>query len=65
MPDITMCKDNDCPKREQCHRFTATPDDRSQSYFMETPRKKDHCIYYWPNKKENESNTRVRPERFR
>ena len=64
MPDITMCKDEQCPKKEQCHRFTAKPDEYAQSYFMQTPRKGKECVYYWPNKKD-ESNTRVRPERFR
>ena len=25
MPDISMCEGGDCPKKEQCYRFTATP----------------------------------------
>lgn len=67
MPDITMCKDNDCPKKEECHRFTAISDKIGQPYFLQTPRKGKHCVYYWPNNqiKNNESNTGIRPERIR
>ena len=25
MPDISMCQHKDCPKSQQCWRFTATP----------------------------------------
>lgn len=32
MPDISMCQNNDCPLRESCYRFTATPDKYMQSY---------------------------------
>lgn len=66
MPDITMCKDNDCPKKEECHRFTAISD-KMQSYFLQTPRKGKECVYYWPNKpnKKYESNTGIRPDRIR
>jgi hypothetical protein len=26
MPDISMCNGNNCPFKEQCYRFKATPD---------------------------------------
>ena len=32
MPDIAMCQNGDCPLREGCYRFTATPDQYRQSY---------------------------------
>jgi len=32
MPDITMCQGRDCPKREECYRYTAKPDPLRQSY---------------------------------
>ena len=32
MPDITMCLNAACPYREQCYRYTATPDPIRQSY---------------------------------
>lgn len=31
MPDITMCRSNDCPKRSHCYRAQAKPD-KLQSY---------------------------------
>lgn len=49
MPDITMCKDENCNKKEKCHRFTAIPWNFGQSYFMNSPRKKDGCVYFYPN----------------
>lgn len=36
MPDITMCPGEDCPVRDSCYRFTATPHER-QSYYMLEP----------------------------
>lgn len=33
MPDITMCLNEKCEKRNACHRFTAIPSTR-QSYAM-------------------------------
>ena len=32
MPDIAMCEGKDCPIKESCYRFTATPSDRRQAY---------------------------------
>ena len=46
MPDITMCEGNECPIRDTCKRFTATPSGR-QAYFVETPYD-DGCKYYSP-----------------
>lgn len=37
MPDIWICLGTDCPLRESCYRFTATPSDYRQSYFMKSP----------------------------
>lgn len=53
MPDITMCSDAECPKRETCWRFTAKPSPKWQSYFAKSPRKDDEgkeitCRHYWP-----------------
>lgn len=45
MPDITMCKDHDCPKREDCYRYKAAPS-MFQSYFKGTPRRGDWCSYF-------------------
>ena len=47
MPDITMCEGNDCPHKEKCYRFMATPN-IYQTYFAEPPiTKSNKCDYYW------------------
>lgn len=46
-PDITMCKGTNCAAKESCYRFTATPNEFRQSYFMEPPIKDGKCDYYW------------------
>jgi hypothetical protein len=50
MPDITMCQDDECPLRDTCWRYTATPHPGYQSYWMTSPRPEgqDGCRYYWP-----------------
>ena len=45
MPDMTMCKGEDCEARVTCYRFTATPS-KHQSYFMGTPDINGGCEYY-------------------
>ena len=37
MPDISMCRGEDCPKRGSCYRYTATPSSYNQSYFSSSP----------------------------
>jgi len=55
MPDITMCKDNSCPMKDNCYRHTAKPNPRRQSYFIHSPRKNQECDLQWPlEKKLNE-----------
>lgn len=47
MPDITMCKGEECPLKETCYRYIATPT-INQSYFVNPPfTKKGQCLYYW------------------
>ncbi len=36
MPDITMCKGDHCPAKNNCYRFRAIPSER-QSVFAELP----------------------------
>jgi hypothetical protein len=49
MPDIAMCKNKACPKRETCYRFTATPSYR-QSYVLGlAPGSDGVCRMYWPS----------------
>ena len=56
MPDITMCKGDNCPIKETCYRFAATPSKWRQSYFAETPIKEDntcdHFMEIWDKSKE-------------
>ena len=48
MADITMCKDNSCPRAGQCYRFTANASDLYQSYFISSPLKDDKsCDEFW------------------
>ena len=49
MPDISMCRDEDCPVRHTCYRYVATPTPQWQCYFQ-PPRKLPNRggAYYWP-----------------
>ena len=52
MADISKCLGTDCPKKENCYRFTA-PNSYLQSYFSKPPIKENgECEYYWPLKPE-------------
>lgn len=56
MPDISMCPGDDCPRKETCYRYTATPNQFRQSYFTKAVYdKKDTtkmtCMYYWETEK--------------
>lgn len=46
MPDIAMCKGDDCPLKEKCYRYLAKPD-HYQSYFMIPPYKDGKCDHFW------------------
>jgi hypothetical protein len=47
MSDISMCADNECPSRGECHRWCAWPDGMRQSYAdFERPRGADLCDCY-------------------
>lgn len=50
MADITMCTNKTCSKRNNCYRFTATPNDYLQSYFDGKPGSNNDCNYFWDNK---------------
>ena len=53
MPDIAMCKGEDCPLAFNCYRHTAKANPYAQSYFAEAPwdEEKKECEYYLPNEK--------------
>jgi hypothetical protein len=48
MPDITMCKDETCSKKDKCFRYIAEPNPDRQSYFTVIVRdvQSDYCDYY-------------------
>lgn len=48
MADISMCADNDCPSRERCYRFIATPNPYMQAY-GQFGRKEGakQCDHFW------------------
>jgi hypothetical protein len=56
MPDISMCKGEDCPIKNKCYRFTATPSQHWQSYFTESPYQKEtkKCKHFWSDKNNKE-----------
>ena len=58
MPDMNMCKGDDCPRKETCYRYNAIPTPQHQAYFMETPLiiESGECDYYWGDDKEMETN---------
>lgn len=44
-----MCSDKDCPSRERCYRFTATPSEYLQAYGQFGREKDaDKCSSFWP-----------------
>jgi len=50
MPDISMCRDVECPSRYECYRFMVKPDRFWQSYFCYLRRESgaDRCPHFWP-----------------
>ena len=44
MPDITMCRNEECNRRNECYRFVAKPSLR-QSYCL-FPEQGDECKYF-------------------
>ena len=48
MPDITMCLDHNCSKKNTCYRYLAKPS-TYQSYFVDSPRNDNSCKQYWEN----------------
>jgi len=54
MADITMCRDESCPDKDNCYRQTAVVNEYGQSFFALSPMNKDtlECEYYWANSKQ-------------
>lgn len=52
MSDITKCLGTGCPYKESCFRYTATPNEYWQSYFIDSPIKNGKCEMFWGEKSE-------------
>ena len=59
MPDIAMCKGTDCPLKNECYRFLATPSEYRQSYFVPPPIKDGVCDEFWDAKPKKEKQNAV------
>jgi hypothetical protein len=60
MPDISMCTNEECPLKETCYRYNATPSEFMQAYAkFEYDKDTKSCDYYWKNVKDGKDNTRV------
>lgn len=60
MPDISMCRNKECPERMFCYRYRAIPNERWQSY-AEFKYGENGCEDFWPITK-GESRVRVPSE---
>jgi hypothetical protein len=53
MPDITMCRNEKCIKKQSCYRFTATPKEFGQWVQVFEPKdnteEKFECENHFPN----------------
>ena len=50
MSDITMCKGLGCERAQDCHRYTAVPNEFRQSYFTRAPIDEwGNCDHFSPN----------------
>jgi hypothetical protein len=50
MPDISKCENEECPLKEKCYRYTATPSPGLQSYSYFKPDEEGKCDAFWDNK---------------
>jgi len=46
MPDITLCRNKDCPLKDICYRYRAVPDPVWQSYFDPQPPESENCEHF-------------------
>lgn len=47
MPDISMCKGGDCPKKQDCYRYRAVPTPQRQAYYTAPPNTVDgSCAHF-------------------
>jgi len=46
MADLAMCQNKECPKRAECYRYRAIPNEKWQSY-QDFNHGVDGCEYFW------------------
>jgi len=50
MADISKCKDETCPSKNMCYRFTAPANELRQSYgIFNREEDADNCNFFWNN----------------
>jgi len=57
MPDISMCSQKSCKKREHCYRYRAIPSPYWQSYMGPDP---ENCEHFWDMREEKKGYYRTR-----
>lgn len=60
MPDISMCRDRECPSRGECYRYRARPGVR-QSYESFYRDDDVSCAFYYPVGLESSAKSFCRP----
>lgn len=55
MPDISMCLDHLCPKKEECYRYKAKPNFHWQTYSSFRHIDKDGCKDFVPLKEKKDA----------
>ena len=62
MPDITMCLNEDCQKKDDCYRYTAKPTPYMQSYadFGRSEVDLQDCKMFWDNS-EQKARENIKP----
>lgn len=48
MPDISLCQNHECPKKDKCHRYLAKPCEYQYYGLFEA----EDCQKYWPEEGE-------------
>ena len=51
MPDISMCRNEDCPKKEECYRYRAVPNNWQSWTMFEPVGREAKCDYFVPIEK--------------
>lgn len=47
MPDISMCRNKECPSYSRCYRAQAVPNPRRQSIMKFDHKGGSRCEYFW------------------